>query len=506
MKRLMSLVMIVLLILSSLMPVNTRAEEEKRTLESEIVYNIFVDRFNNGDAKRHEQVDINDELAYHGGDIKGIEMRLDVLQNMGFTTLVLSPIMENAKKGYHGYWVEDFYSIDNQFGDEKALKKLIKAAHKRDMKIVLELVTNYSADSFLEKEKKAKEDWFKENDVLPIKANEWLNDSLTFNQENKEVKDYLFNVAEYWMDTYDIDGYKLHAADQANQEFLEELTSKIKEKNKDFYLLAGLLQDDIESDTSALKSNENIDAVENVKMFETLNSVFQESDKSPTEIFDVWKETERTNDILYVDNINTARFSNNFADHGRNSITAWSLALTTMYTTPGVPVIYQGSETPMYGPGYPENRYMVDSTSSDQDLEKVFEKLGTIRDNFPALVNGSYEFVTSNEGLTLFKRADKDQTLYVAINNDTKSRVVTIDDLTDDFQLNGLMQDHIVRAGTDGKFEVGLPRETAEIFILEENKGFNWVFIGFVASVFIFFIYFVNRLTRLQKKRETGSK
>lgn len=94
----------------------------------------------------------------------------------------------------------------------------------------------------------------------------------------------------------------------------------------------------------------------------------------------------------------------------------------------------------------------------------------------------------------------------MAINNDDESQVVELDELSEEYQLNGLIQDHIVRANDDGIFSIGLPRETAEIFIVEENEGFNWFFIGFVAFVFIFFVYFVIRLTRLQNKREKEGK
>src|SRR5690625_5855652 len=88
--------------------------------------------------------------------------------------------------------------------------------------------------------------------------------------------------------------------------------------------------------------------------------------------------------------------------------------------------------------------------------------MGDIRDNFPALVHGSYELISNNNNLTLFKRETSDETLYVALNNDDESQVVEIDGLSDDYQLNGLMHDHLVRVNDNGIFEVGLPRERSE--------------------------------------------
>src|SRR5690625_5782145 len=77
--------------------------------------------------------------------------------------------------------------------------------------------------------------------------------------------------------------------------------------------------------------------------------------------------------------------------------------------------------------------------------------MGDIRDNFPALVHGSYELISNNNNLTLFKRETSDETLYVALNNDDESQVVEIDGLSDDYQLNGLMHDHLVRVNEDRK-------------------------------------------------------
>src|SRR5699024_11599755 len=100
--------------------------------------------------------------------------RLDLLGSVSFTTILLSPIMENADRGYHGYWVEDFYSIEDQFGDEEALENLIESAHERDIKVVLELVTNYSAESLINKEEQATDEWYKENEITSIYANDCL--------------------------------------------------------------------------------------------------------------------------------------------------------------------------------------------------------------------------------------------------------------------------------------------------------------------------------------------
>src|SRR5699024_12380181 len=115
------------------------------------------------------------------------------------------------------------------------------------------------------------------------------------------------------------------------------------------------------------------------------------------------------------------------------------IALAYIYFTPCVPIIYQGSDILMYGPGFPENQNMVEFTSSDPDLEYVFEKMASIRDPFPSLARGEIEQVAESNGMSLFKREYENELVYIAINNDSESHSVEIDEeeLTDEVQLRG---------------------------------------------------------------------
>src|SRR5690625_3692255 len=133
MKKGLSILASFIMLMSLLLPIEIKAQPLS-TLHEEIIYDILIDRFNNGNQKLSEQVDLNDPLTYHGGDIEGVTKKLDEIKNHGFTTVSLSSIMENAPKGYHGYWIEDFYKIEKQFGTNEDLHQLIEEAHKRDMK------------------------------------------------------------------------------------------------------------------------------------------------------------------------------------------------------------------------------------------------------------------------------------------------------------------------------------------------------------------------------------
>lgn len=148
----------------------------------------------------------------------------------------------------------------------------------------------------------------------------------------------------------------------------------------------------------------------------------------------------------------------------------------------------------------------MEFTSADPEVGKVFEQMSEMRKQFPQFTYGDMEQVAVNEGMSLLKRTYDDKSVYVAINNDSESRVVKIDEVNPEFQLRGLLHDDTIRVNEDGEFLIGMERESVEVFIIQAKTGFNWQFIGFVAAVFVVFIGAVIYLTIKQKRREKATK
>src|SRR5699024_3381692 len=88
---------------------------EAADIKDEIIYDVLIDRYNNGDQSISGEIDLDNPEGYHGGDIQGIIDRIDEIQENGFTTINLSSIFANASNGFHGYWIEDYYEIEEQF-------------------------------------------------------------------------------------------------------------------------------------------------------------------------------------------------------------------------------------------------------------------------------------------------------------------------------------------------------------------------------------------------------
>lgn len=119
----------------------------------EVIYQILVDRFANGDRGNDFGVNGDDLARYQGGDWQGIIDRLGYLESLGVTTLWISPVIRNVDTdanfdGYHGYWAQDFNDVNPHFGSLATLQELVRQAHRRDMKVIIDIVTNHVGQAF----------------------------------------------------------------------------------------------------------------------------------------------------------------------------------------------------------------------------------------------------------------------------------------------------------------------------------------------------------------------
>ncbi|MFC3500241.1 pullulanase-type alpha-1,6-glucosidase [Micromonospora krabiensis] len=132
---------------------------------AEQFYFVLPDRFANGDRRNDRGgltgdrlrtgLDPTDKGFYHGGDLKGLMDRLDYVQGLGTTAIWLAPVFKNrpvqgrgddVSAGYHGYWITDFTQVDPHFGSNDDLKKLVRLAHQRGIKVYLDIIVNHTAD------------------------------------------------------------------------------------------------------------------------------------------------------------------------------------------------------------------------------------------------------------------------------------------------------------------------------------------------------------------------
>ncbi len=119
----------------------------------EVIYQVLVDRFANGDVNNDYLVRPGALARYQGGDWKGLEDHLDYVKELGVTTLWISPVVRNVETdadvdAYHGYWAQDLTETNPHFGDLVSLRSLVKKAHDQGLKVVLDIVTNHMGQVF----------------------------------------------------------------------------------------------------------------------------------------------------------------------------------------------------------------------------------------------------------------------------------------------------------------------------------------------------------------------
>ena len=210
-------------------------------------YQIFIDRFCMADEEKDKSYinlkwgEVPNSKSFAGGDLKGIISRLDYIKGLGCDALYLTPIF--ASPSNHKYDIVDYFEVDPQFGDKKDLKELVDGLHDRGMKIVLDAVFNHVSDrndKFLDVLENGRSsryfDWFVIKGASPTK--DPLNYEVfagckympKWNTSNKDVQDYLISIATYYINEFDIDGWRLDVSDEISQTSEEGSAKRSKQQ------------------------------------------------------------------------------------------------------------------------------------------------------------------------------------------------------------------------------------------------------------------------------------
>ncbi|WP_018933381.1 alpha-amylase family glycosyl hydrolase [Gracilibacillus lacisalsi] len=452
-------VLLVMVLCLFLIP-NLTVMAEEQTEEG--IYYILVDRFVNGDSSNDIEINIDDPSAYHGGDLQGVIDKIPYLSELGITTINLSPIMTAAS--YHGFDPLNGQSVDPQFGNIAVLQNLVAETNENNIKVILDFVLSHVDNEHLWVNEQS--DW-----VSQPSSNQLSEELPTVNLQNEDVQQYFLETAVYWMNSTGIDGFHVYVDEQTPQSFIDELRQRIQAEKEDAFLIVDGMEDENNIDHDFRK--EAVDIL-----------------KQPGESLEPLFSHEITG-VHYMESVLTSRFTHETVKEGYHPVTRWKLASTLLYTLPGSSLFYQGVEVPMdNGEDEPDHR-MAELNKEDEEISQHLEKLAAIRQDSSALQNGEMELVDQAGAMSVYKRSAEDQTMYIAINNDTETQTASLDEISEDMQLRGLLEDNIVRQQNDGTYRVILERETSNIFVLEEDSGFNWFFIAMMVVILGGFVAFI---------------
>jgi len=469
-------------------------EKEDRLWQDETVYYIMIDRFLNGDSDNDYDVNPQDLNAYNGGDFQGIIEKLDYIKDMGFTTIALSPIFENEENSYQGDLVTNFYKIEEHFGSLQEFKTLVKEAHEKDLKVMIEFVADEVAPSH---------EWTKDSS----KEAYFILGSTRLNLENNEARNDLVDVGKWWIEETDIDGYYLSDVNKLPTTFWSDFSQAMKDVKKDFFLFGTMAEGDMTPFLSA-----GFDGIMSREQIESLSMAFEQVDsKISGNILEVAEQgmqflEEGKHLGMALDDKQSARFTEGIVNLKQNPATRWKLALAYTYTTPSIPVVFYGSEIAIAGSKTPENHRLM-GFRAEEELINHITTLGRLRQELPALTRGNFDLLHEEDGLVVYKRSYKDEVIVVAINNSAKTQQVTLtnDSLGKEKELRGLFAGDLSREDDNGEYQIVIDREEVEIYALVDKTTIKISYIAAIAMVWVLFALFIY-LVMKRSKRNASSK
>lgn len=448
-----------------------------------IIYQIFPDRFYySGQAKKNVpadrkidhspsyfpvwQTDENGKIRnndYFGGDLKGIETKLDYLKGLGVTCIYLNPIFEAHSN--HRYNTADYMSIDPLLGDESDFKSLCNEARKRDMHIILDGVFSHTGDDsiYFNKYKRYSGSgaynsksskfykWYK-FDKWPDDYKSWWGIDILpeVNEDNEDYLDYITGdngVIEKWLEA-GADGWRLDVADELPDKFLDKLRARVK-SIKPYALVLGEVWEDASNKTSYGQRRryllgKQLDSVMNYPFAEAVISfvksgyaddfcekILTVTENYPKPVLDVLMNHLSTHDTC---RILTSLGGADCADHDRNwqynnplsfqqyeeALKLLYIASAIQYTLPGVPSVYYGDEVGMSGYKDPFNRCIFPWESKDKRILSWYRRLGKFRSEHNALKNGDFVAISSVDGCVAYARVSTDDKIAVIANRNNR--------------------------------------------------------------------------------------
>lgn len=418
--------------------------EEEKWLQESIIYQIFPDRFCNGDNSKNIEGTLSwgkgkvNTKSMYGGDLRGVIEKLSYLKELGVNLIYLTPVFKSTTN--HKYNTKDYFDIDPQFGTINEARELVEKAHNNGIKIIFDAVFNHSGSDFFafkdliknQQQSKYKEWYF--IDSWPVSqakdkyytfANGCEN-MPKLNTNNEEVKEYLLSVGEYWIKEIGIDGWRLDVCDEVGHEFWREFRKRIKKANKNTIIIGEIMHE-----ANSFLKGDQLDGIMNYPFKNAIIDFFGKNIINAREFLDIMAE----NRVLYMDSI-IRQMWNLIGSHDtkriynecEGNINKIKLAIAYQFLYIGVPYIYYGDEIGLDGEDDPDNRKCMiwDEENQNKDLLNFYKMMIKLRKANKELIYGDFEEIYCKNDLLAFKRVLKDTNILVLFNNSDKDEAIEL--------------------------------------------------------------------------------
>lgn len=483
--------------------ITDRVKENKKDFDWDeaVVYFMMTDRFFDGNKSNNTASGANtygeNPGLYHGGDFAGVTAKLKYLQDLGVNTIWITPIVENIKgvavtdegseevpynAAYHGYWASDFTKLNPTLGTTEEFKTMISEAHKRGMRIMVDIVVNhagYGTESTFA-------DMLRDKSVSEGDIKSWQSGLPDFATENADVRAKLVEWQTAWMKDYGVDYFRVDTVKHVDSTTWAALKNSTTKVNSSFKMIGEYFGAGYASNGSSLGTGQ-MDADLDFDFNDQATS-FVSGNISSVEKFLSARNSALNNTYM------TGQFLSSHDEDGfkaalmkgkgytKDEATSAALvAATLQLTAKGIPVIYYGEEVGLSGLNnypYQTNRYDMDFSLATEDnvTYQHYKNLLRIRNAYTdVFARGSRTVVAGSdeECYDVVSRSYGGTTLYVGMNiKDTVKEVKVPVSLAAGTEVKDLYSGATYTVGSDKTVTVTIPaaKDGGTVILTEVKK------------------------------------
>jgi glycosidase len=451
----------------------------------DFIYFLMPDRFSNGDVSNDHIAGMKDQslnrdsiYLRHGGDMQGVINHLDYIQNLGATTVWMTPVLENdmPKRTEHGYAFTDHYTIDPRLGGAKAYLQLSDELHKRGMKLMQDAVYNHIGLYHWIQQDAPDKNWvhqwpaftspnYKEQVFFDPYASEkdkkqmadgWFTKEMPdLNQSNPYVANFLIQHAIWCVETFGVDGWRIDTYKYVDLEFMNKCNKALTNEYPKMTMVGENWNEAVVNQAYFTKNNLNIPFKSNLTGaidFELLFRGIQPAltqDNGVNQLYQTLSQDflyeNPMNNMIFLDNHDMTRF---FSQVDSN-VAKQKMGLGFLLTSRGIPQIYYGTEVLMSGKSHPydgnvrldfpggwtgdkKNAFTQEGLTNDEkDVQNYVKQLANFRKQSTALKTGKMMHYVPSGGLYVYFRYNNSQTIMCLMNTSDKEKAIDFSKYTE---------------------------------------------------------------------------